>query len=45
MCRSALTWYLNRERGVELQADGLLAPRKLWHNDLILPPKVEPVLR
>ena len=42
---SALTWYLNRERGVELQADGLLAPRKLWHNDLILPPKVEPVLR
>ena len=45
MCRSALTWYLNRERGVERQADGLLAPRKLWHNDLILPPKVEPVLR
>jgi hypothetical protein len=41
---TALSWYLNREED-HLQADGSLSPRILWHNDLILPPKVEPVLR
>ena len=39
----ALSWYLNRERD-HIQADGTLSPRTLWHNDLILPDKVEPVL-
>lgn len=39
----ALSWYLNRERD-HVQPDGTLSPRTLWHNDLILPRKVEPVL-
>lgn len=40
----ALSWYLNRERD-HVQPDGTLSPRTLWHSDLILPDKVEPVLR
>jgi hypothetical protein len=40
----ALSWYLNRERD-HVQPDGTLSPRTLWHNDLILPGKVAPVLR
>lgn len=40
----ALSWYLNRERD-HIQPDGTLSPRTLWHTDLILPAKVEPVLR
>jgi hypothetical protein len=39
----ALSWYLNREQG-HLLPDGSLSPRRLWSNDLILPPKVGPPL-
>ena len=41
---SAIIWHLNRERET-LRPDGSLAPRRLFHPDLILPPAVEPVLR
>ena len=41
---SAIIWHLNRERET-LRPDGSLAPRRLFHQDLILPPNVEPVLR
>jgi hypothetical protein len=39
----ALSWYLDRERD-HVQPDGTLSPRTLWHKDLILPEKVEPIL-
>ena len=40
---SAITWHLDRERDT-LQPDGSLSARRLYHNDLILPPKLKPVL-
>ena len=40
----ALSWYLNRERD-HLKPDGSLTPRRLWSNDLICPPKMEPIMR
>lgn len=41
---NALIWHLDRDHAYR-RPDGSVAPRQLWHQDLVLPPPVAPVLR
>ena len=43
-CGGALAWYIDREKD-HTAPNGEQLPRTLWHNDLIAPPAVEPILR
>eukprot|EP01051_Picozoa_sp_SAG22_P021405 SAG22_NODE_4712_length_1183_cov_1.110701_2_plen_266_part_00 len=45
MPAGALAWYLELVTEDTDEATGAVRPRRLWHNDLIAPPKVASVLR
>ena len=45
MPAGALAWYLELATEDIDPDDGTVKPRRLWHNDLIAPPKVAAVLR